>query len=239
MRNSSCAFVCVTSWHRPELLSTVVFYQRHLLAFKRRFALLQLQWAYWQQCEHAAYALLPYLTAPSMEGAVEKEKWPRAVWTEDEMKALVRAWADKIDDLRSQKWNASVYDAIVSELVTVGVVKTRKQVHTKIENMTLKYRKHCRAGTTGSAGVSWPYFWDINKFLGSLPVNDPALAQESTCWGVSQQQSVDEIIHGMQHGCDETEENAGSVTASDEAASEAAAAATCPSPNTAEDSEGT
>lgn len=96
------------------------------------------------------------------------------------MTALVRVWGEKIDDLRGQEQNVAVYDAVARELAAVGVHNTRKQVHTEIENTTQEFRKWNRAGT-GSAGITWPYFWDIKKFLGSLPVNDPTLAQESSC----------------------------------------------------------
>lgn len=40
-------------------------------------------------------------------------------------------------------------------------------------------RKHQRELTTGSAPCEWPYFEAIGKFLGSLPINDASLIEES------------------------------------------------------------
>ncbi|XP_077520348.1 uncharacterized protein LOC144130260 isoform X1 [Amblyomma americanum] len=41
-------------------------------------------------------------------------------------------------------------------------------------------RKLRRSGSsTGSKGVEWPFYWQLHSFLGTLPVNDSDLMQES------------------------------------------------------------
>lgn len=86
---------------------------------------------------------LPHITAALSSGDMEtqaKDKQTRTMWTPEEVKALVRVWGEKHDQLRSQKRNAAVYDAMARDLAAVGLHKTRKQIHTKIENMTQEFR---------------------------------------------------------------------------------------------------
>lgn len=42
------------------------------------------------------------------------------------------------------------------------------------------FKKHLNEGTTtGSGAMKWPFFWDLNRLVGSLPLNDTALVDES------------------------------------------------------------
>ncbi|KAL3247902.1 hypothetical protein MRX96_056783 [Rhipicephalus microplus] len=50
--------------------------------------------------------------------------------------------------------------------------------------------------TTGSGAVTWPFYWRIHQFLGSLPVNDATLAVESNCESLS----VSQIVRSMETG---------------------------------------
>ncbi|KAH6933469.1 hypothetical protein HPB50_015417 [Hyalomma asiaticum] len=55
-----------------------------------------------------------------------------------------------------------------------------KQVRQKLENLNKQYRKLRRCGTTtGAKGIEWPFYWQLHAFLGSLPVNDSDLVEES------------------------------------------------------------
>ncbi|KAK8779703.1 hypothetical protein V5799_018957 [Amblyomma americanum] len=48
--------------------------------------------------------------------------------------------------------------------------------------MSNKYRLLTRTGTkTGSGGMQWKFYWDLHRFLGSLPANDSTLMEESGC----------------------------------------------------------
>ncbi|KAH7978903.1 hypothetical protein HPB49_007253 [Dermacentor silvarum] len=51
-----------------------------------------------------------------------------------------------------------------------------------------------RTGTnTGSGGIPWKFYWDLNRFLGSLPANDASLMEESGCRAIL-------LFNGMVHG---------------------------------------
>ncbi|KAH6946772.1 hypothetical protein HPB50_015064 [Hyalomma asiaticum] len=112
-----------------------------------------------------------------------------------ETSVLIRLWEDHLPQLRGEKHNAKVYDAIVAALAESGIVRTRRQVQTKIDNLTQRYRKESRERTTGSAPSSWPFFTEIHRFLGRLPVNDSSLIQESPC---SPNETVEQIISSME-----------------------------------------
>ncbi|KAH6933316.1 hypothetical protein HPB50_014171 [Hyalomma asiaticum] len=55
-----------------------------------------------------------------------------------------------------------------------------KQVRQKLENLNKPYRKlRCCGTTMGAKGIEWPFYWQLHAFLGSLPVNDSDLVEES------------------------------------------------------------
>lgn len=62
------------------------------------------------------------------------------MWSERETWPLIRLWEDSLEKLRGEKHNAKVYDAIVGALAEIGIVKTRQQVQSKIDNLAQRYR---------------------------------------------------------------------------------------------------
>ncbi|KAH7933598.1 hypothetical protein HPB49_014200 [Dermacentor silvarum] len=122
----------------------------------------------------------------------------RANWSEDETITLITLWEEKLAGLRGQKRNGKIYASITAALATYGIIRTRAQVHSKIENLRSKYRAFSKKRTTGSGAVPWPFYWRIHKFLGSLPGNDPTLAVESGCGDLS----VSQLIRSMETGED-------------------------------------
>ncbi|KAL3192604.1 hypothetical protein MRX96_058827 [Rhipicephalus microplus] len=125
----------------------------------------------------------------------------RASWTEEETMTLITLWEEHLSGLRGQKRNAKIYSAITEALARYGIVRTRAQVHTKIENLRSKYRLFSKNRTTGSGAVTWPFYWRIHQFLGSLPVNDASLAVESNCESLS----VSQIVRSMETGSELSE----------------------------------
>ncbi|KAL1486380.1 hypothetical protein MTO96_031415, partial [Rhipicephalus appendiculatus] len=90
-----------------------------------------------------------------------------------------------------------VYDSIVAALAQKGIVRTRRQVQHKIDNLTQRYRKESRDKTTGSAPSTWPFFTELHRFLGTLPINDHSLVQESC---PSPKGNIEEIVLSMETG---------------------------------------
>ncbi|XP_075538971.1 uncharacterized protein LOC142573250 [Dermacentor variabilis] len=125
----------------------------------------------------------------------------RAAWTDEETDVLIRLWEENLGGLRGQKRNGKIYQAITTALASCGIVKTRAQVHSKMENLRNKYRWHTKNRTTGSGAVPWKFYWKIHKFLGTLPANDASLAVESSCGELT----VSEIVRSMETGepCEE------------------------------------
>ncbi|XP_064475535.1 uncharacterized protein LOC135389414 [Ornithodoros turicata] len=119
-------------------------------------------------------------SASSADFATEQTKKKRFVWSDAMTRHLLNLWEDSLGALRSQKRNAVIYDRIASALTEGchGATFVGKQVRMKIESLTKEYRALARCGT-GSAAITWPYFRKIHGFLGTLPVNDLSLVEES------------------------------------------------------------
>lgn len=106
----------------------------------------------------------------------DSEKSPRVTWTDTETRTLIRLWERHLQDLRRQKRNRAVYEAIAAALRSHGHQKTRKQVHSKVENLTQQYRRFARQGMGTAA---WPFFWEIDSFLGPSQSSSPKITQDS------------------------------------------------------------
>ncbi|KAG0437112.1 hypothetical protein HPB47_017598 [Ixodes persulcatus] len=112
--------------------------------------------------------------------STSRKRSPRVHWSVDATWALIRLWEDRLEDLRRAKRNGAVYAEIAEVLNALGFQTTRDQVHTKIENLCSTYRKQSGEGTiTGSAKLTWAYFFAIHRFMGSLPLNNSSLVEES------------------------------------------------------------
>ncbi|KAH8026998.1 hypothetical protein HPB51_001313 [Rhipicephalus microplus] len=150
------------------------------------------------------------------QAAGAPRKRQRLQWSEADTWSLIRLWEDNLHSLRAQTHNGEVYASIAAALTSAGVSRTKDQVHTKIENLTHTYRKCLKEKTTGSSPPNWPFFVKIQKFLGSLPVNDPFLMEEAgiSSSPASSSPSVEELISGIVAGSssDDTEVDAPEFT---------------------------
>ncbi|KAG0434679.1 hypothetical protein HPB47_018946 [Ixodes persulcatus] len=86
---------------------------------------------------------------------------------------------DNIGELWRQRRNGGVYETIRIGLERLSIEKSRKQVSDNIDNLNQTYRTKKKNQTTGSGKVTWPYYYDLHKFLGCPPVNDPSLVDDS------------------------------------------------------------
>ncbi|KAH6920876.1 hypothetical protein HPB50_028136 [Hyalomma asiaticum] len=122
----------------------------------------------------------------------------KKAWSDAETRAVISLWEEHLTDLRRAKRNIKIYNAIAEKLQALGFDKNTKEVKKKIENLGNKYRAIKRKQTgTGSGAISWPHYWDIQRFLGSLPLNDESLAEEG---GFSQGSPAQEILEGIARG---------------------------------------
>ncbi|XP_049527249.1 myb/SANT-like DNA-binding domain-containing protein 1 [Dermacentor silvarum] len=134
----------------------------------------------------------------------EKSSQRRVNWSVSTTESLIRLWEDNLAALRSNTRNARIYDEMTRSLnarLPAGEVPfTAKQLRQKLENLNKQYRKLRRCGTsTGSKGVEWPFYWQLHAFLGTLPVNDSDLVEESvevisTIYNYS---SIDRLVYSL------------------------------------------
>ncbi|XP_037564671.1 myb/SANT-like DNA-binding domain-containing protein 1 [Dermacentor silvarum] len=110
--------------------------------------------------------------------SAENEKH-KTHWSDDETRALLKVWEDHLSDLRKTKRNLKVYVAIAECLRAQGVEKSVKEIKSKMENLGNRCRNLSRK-TTGQRAITWRFYKDISRFLGSLPMNDSSLTDE-TC----------------------------------------------------------
>ncbi|XP_049520648.1 uncharacterized protein LOC125944321 [Dermacentor silvarum] len=102
---------------------------------------------------------------PAPERSARPPAPPRPTWTEAETWKLIRLWEDNLHLLRGEKHNTKVYAAIVDALRESGIIKTKKQVQGKLDNLTQRYR--CRSGpasstrftTVGETYERWTYYY--------------------------------------------------------------------------------
>lgn len=110
-------------------------------------------------------------------------KVPRITWSDRETMVLIDLWEKHFDDLRRQKRNGAVYLEIARSLHASGYMKNKKQVHSKIENMTQMYRKWAKQCMTQCNMPSWPFYWAIHRFMCKVkpkPTSSSALLAQVT-----------------------------------------------------------
>ncbi|KAH7968802.1 hypothetical protein HPB52_011310 [Rhipicephalus sanguineus] len=88
---------------------------------------------------------------------------------------------------------------------------------------------------TGCGKITWPYYWEINRFLQALPMNDASLLQETAC---SDSSAVEQIIRDMEMGstCEQEDDALGddkiSVQVTDPTATQETEASASPTEGT-------
>ncbi|XP_077525056.1 uncharacterized protein LOC144136542 isoform X2 [Amblyomma americanum] len=109
--------------------------------------------------------MLPAAPPAALATVATFTKAPRVAWSDLETMVLIDLWEKHFDDLRRQKRNGAIYLEIARSLRASGYMKNKKQVHSKIENMTQMYRKWTKQGVTQSNMPSWPFYWAIHRFM--------------------------------------------------------------------------
>lgn len=64
----------------------------------------------------------------------------RASWTDEETEVLIRLWKENLGGLHGQKRNGKMNESMTAALARCGIIKSRAQVHSKMENLRSKYR---------------------------------------------------------------------------------------------------
>ncbi|GAB6023410.1 hypothetical protein CHUAL_008198 [Chamberlinius hualienensis] len=111
---------------------------------------------------------------------MQKFRKNKELWSDMEIKLLIKVWALYNDDLKTSKRNRHVHENIRLELLNAGVVKTAEAVKIKIQNLTAQFRKEKREHDCLGSGPSiWPFYDDVKAIVGGLPLNTSSKAGES------------------------------------------------------------
>ncbi|XP_011181773.1 uncharacterized protein LOC105211822 [Zeugodacus cucurbitae] len=116
-----------------------------------------------------------------MESATKKRR-RRNFWDNTTEAYFVDLWAQKIDELRSDKRNTQVYQEMSVDLATHGLELSVPDIKYKIANLTTKYRK-CREAlesTAGDAPVLWPLYEQVHQIIGSQTFNHTDMSSEGS-----------------------------------------------------------
>ncbi|KAG8196676.1 hypothetical protein JTE90_006585 [Oedothorax gibbosus] len=86
----------------------------------------------------------------------------RHMWSHTETLALIDAWEERYDVLRSQRRTAHVHEDIRLALASLNIDKSIRQIVVKIDNLTQKYRK---TKYSGRLNPTWIYYKRLDKFM--------------------------------------------------------------------------
>ncbi|XP_044315303.1 uncharacterized protein LOC123037682 [Drosophila rhopaloa] len=94
-------------------------------------------------------------------------------WTVQMELLLIDIWQENIDQLRGVRKNVHVYMEMAQSLMEAGFDVSYKDVRTKIENMTKKYKQEKnKIGPSGGAPSVWQHYDVLHSFLGAFRIHN-------------------------------------------------------------------
>ncbi|XP_070855249.1 uncharacterized protein [Drosophila suzukii] len=86
---------------------------------------------------------------------------------------LIDIWQENIEELRGARKNVHIYMEMAQTLMEAGFDVSCKDVRTKIENLTKKYRQEKnKMGPSGGAPSSWQHYELVHSFLGAYRIHN-------------------------------------------------------------------
>ncbi|XP_041632971.1 myb/SANT-like DNA-binding domain-containing protein 1 [Drosophila kikkawai] len=94
-------------------------------------------------------------------------------WTLQMECLLIDVWQENMEQLRGSRKNSHIYMEMAQTLMEAGNDVSWKDIKTKVDNMTKKYKqeKH-KMGPSGGAPSAWQHFEALHSFLGSFRVHN-------------------------------------------------------------------
>ncbi|XP_036319874.1 uncharacterized protein LOC118734267 [Rhagoletis pomonella] len=94
----------------------------------------------------------------------------RVVWSEQDDQILIELWAERAADLRRAKRNGHIYADIS---VQMAGKFSAQDVHTKVRNLTQKYRDEKKnVGASGGSPSTWKHYMAVHQIIGGTAVNN-------------------------------------------------------------------
>ncbi|XP_044249574.1 uncharacterized protein [Drosophila takahashii] len=107
-----------------------------------------------------------------MEAEAERTTTGRLKWTTNMECLLVDLWQDSIAELRGPRKNSHIYLEMAQSMKEAGFNISFRDVRTKLENMTKKYRlEKNKIGPSGGTPSSWQHFDKVHSFLGPFRIH--------------------------------------------------------------------
>ncbi|XP_037941649.1 uncharacterized protein LOC119674576 [Teleopsis dalmanni] len=101
---------------------------------------------------------------------MEKKSYKKRYgWTQAAENALLEVWECNMEGFRGARKNGHVHKEISDALNQLGFMHNPKEVQTKINNMTSKFRKeNCKIGPSGGSPSRWVYYERVKKIIGGF-----------------------------------------------------------------------
>ncbi|XP_070855186.1 uncharacterized protein [Drosophila suzukii] len=94
-------------------------------------------------------------------------------WAKQMEVLLIDIWQENIEELRGARKNVHIYMEMAQTLMEAGFDVSYKDVRTKIENLTKKYRQEKnKLGPSGGAPSSWQHYELVHSFLGAYRIHN-------------------------------------------------------------------
>ncbi|XP_064551552.1 uncharacterized protein LOC135437521 [Drosophila montana] len=122
---------------------------------------------------------------------MSKERKPAVYWINTHEEILFRLWHQNLDELRTKRPTRQVYQVIAEKLIDAGLQLGWKDVRTKVDNLTRKYKEELKKLRSTGQASNWKNFEHIHKILGEAK-SDEKVSNEL-------EQSSDMILTKEEH----------------------------------------
>ncbi|EDW70926.2 uncharacterized protein [Drosophila virilis] len=122
---------------------------------------------------------------------MSKERKPSIFWRNTHEEILFRLWHQHLDELRTKRPTKQVYQVIAEKLTDAGFQLGWKDVRTKVDNVTRKYKEELKKLRTTGQPSNWKNFEHIYKILGEAKCDDKL--------SIELEQSSDMILTKEEH----------------------------------------
>ncbi|CAD6998948.1 unnamed protein product [Ceratitis capitata] len=72
-----------------------------------------------------------------------KSKRKRLAWNEQSEAAILELWAERVEELRTERRNSHIYGEMANDLAKLGYNYSGRDVQVKLANFTQRYGKKC------------------------------------------------------------------------------------------------
>uniref|UniRef100_W8CCJ1 Myb/SANT-like DNA-binding domain-containing protein 1 n=2 Tax=Ceratitis capitata TaxID=7213 RepID=W8CCJ1_CERCA len=93
-----------------------------------------------------------------------KSKRKRLAWNEQSEAAILELWAERVEELRTERRNSHIYGEMANDLAKLGYNYSGRDVQVKLANFTQRYRKE-------TIPSPWPFYERVHHIIGDFKPN--------------------------------------------------------------------